>query len=99
MEIKVYSTTTCFWCQKVKDWLKKNRLGFQELNIVETDTYRDEMIEKSSQMAVPVVVIKDNSGKEEVVVGFDEERLKSLLAKEKPKEKAKEKPKGKKKRR
>lgn len=82
MEIKVYSTPTCFWCQKLKEWLKKNRISYQDLNIIESDTYRDEMIEKSSQMAVPVTIIKEDD-KEDVVVGFDELRLSQLLVKEK----------------
>lgn len=96
MEIKVYSTPTCFWCQKIKEWLKKNKISYQDLNIIESDTYRDEMIEKSSQMAVPVTIIKEGD-KEDVVVGFDEPRLSQLLVKEKVKEKVPTKEKKKKK--
>ncbi len=70
MEIKVYTTPYCAWCKLVKEWLKKNKLSFQELDISENDTYRDEVIEKSGQMAVPMV---DIDGK--IIVGFDEKAL------------------------
>lgn len=70
MDIKVYTTPNCTWCKKLKEWLKKNKLSFQELDISENDNYRDEVIEKSGQMAVPM---SDIDGK--VIVGFDEKAL------------------------
>ncbi len=70
MDIKVYTTPNCTWCKKLKEWLKKNKLSFQELDISENDNYRDEVIEKSGQMAVPMT---DIDGK--IIVGFDEKAL------------------------
>lgn len=70
MEIKVYTSLYCTWCKQLKEWLKKNKLSFQELDISENDNYRDEVIEKSGQMAVPMVEV---DGK--IIVGFDEKAL------------------------
>ncbi|MFA6461338.1 MAG: glutaredoxin domain-containing protein [Candidatus Woesearchaeota archaeon] len=78
MEVKIYTTPTCPWCKTTKEWMKKNKVSFQELDIVESDTYRDELIEKSHQMAVPMIDIDGT-----IIVGFDEKRLEELLKKEK----------------
>jgi glutaredoxin-like YruB-family protein len=76
MDIKVYTTPNCTWCKKLKEWLKKNKLSFQELDISENDNYRDEVIEKSGQMAVPMI---DIDGK--IIVGFDEKALMEATSK------------------
>ena len=80
MEIKVYSTPNCPWCKKLKDWLKSKKLAFQDIDVTESGTARDEMIEKSGQMGVPVILIK-NTDKEEVVVGFTEAKLDAAIKK------------------
>ncbi len=78
MEVKIYTTPTCHWCQKAKEWLKKNKVSFQELDLTESDTYRDEVIEKTHQMAIPVFDIDGL-----MIIGFDEKRLEELLKKTK----------------
>ncbi len=80
MEIKVYSTPSCPWCKKLKDWLKTKKIAFQDIDVTESDTARDEMIEKSGQMGVPVTIIK-NTDKEEVVVGFTEAKFEAAIKK------------------
>ncbi len=76
MDIKVYMTPTCTWCQKLKEWLKKKKVSFQEIDTFEYDKEREEMIEKSGQMAVPVIDIDG-----QIIVGFFEEKLEKALAK------------------
>lgn len=75
MELKIYITPTCSWCQKLKLWLKKKKVSFQELDVVESEHAREEMISKSGQMAVPVIEI---DGK--VMVGFHEHELERVLS-------------------
>jgi len=77
-EVKVYSTPACPWCVKAKEWLKENKVKFTEVDVAEDEKGREEMIEKSGQMGVPVIII-ENEGKEEVIVGFDQGKLKSAL--------------------
>ncbi|MFH0701743.1 MAG: glutaredoxin domain-containing protein [Candidatus Woesearchaeota archaeon] len=84
MEVKIYSTPTCTWCQKAKEWFKKNKVSFQDMDITESDTYRDELIEKSHQMAVPVI---DIDGK--IFVGFQEKVMEGIFPKEEKKGKKK----------
>lgn len=73
-KIIVYSTDTCPWCDKVKDFLKQNKVKFEAIDVGKDRAKAKEMIEKSGQMGVPVI---DVDG--EIVVGFDVERLKRLL--------------------
>ena len=77
-EVKVYSTEMCPWCVKAKEFLKAHKVKFKALDITEDEKAREEMIEKSGQMGVPVIIVKEEE-KEEVIVGFDEGRLKKVL--------------------
>lgn len=72
--VKVYSTPTCPWCVKAKEFLKQHNVKFQEINVAGNDAAREELIEKSGQMGVPVI---DVDGK--IIVGFDEKELKKAL--------------------
>ena len=71
----VYSTSTCPWCHKAKDWLKSHKIAFKDVNVGEDTKARDHMIEASGQMGVPVIEI----GKT-VIVGFNEVKLKKALS-------------------
>ena len=78
MDIKIYTTPTCSWCKKLKEWLKKKKVAFQEWDVVENETAREEMIFKSSQMSVPVIEIDG-----ETIVGFDEKKMEEIIKKKK----------------
>ena len=74
MEIKIYTTPTCSWCVKLKEWLKKKKYAFQELDVTEEDVYSDEMLAKSGQLAVPVIDIDGT-----IIVGFDKPKINAAL--------------------
>jgi glutaredoxin-like YruB-family protein len=73
-KIKVYSTDSCPWCHKAKDWLKENNIEFEDINVGEDQEAAKEMAEKSGQRGVPVIMVDD-----EIIIGFNEEKLKELL--------------------
>jgi glutaredoxin len=58
-----------------KDIFEANHVMFTDYNVATDLPKRQEMIQKSGQMGVPVITIND-----ELIVGFDEARLKELLA-------------------
>lgn len=64
--IKIYTTNTCPWCVKVKDYFKSESIEFQELNVQDDMEAREEMIKKSNQIGVPVLDIDNN-----IIIGFD----------------------------
>ena len=68
--IIIYSTPTCTYCKQAKDFLTAHNVAYTEYNVAADTARRTEMIEKSDQMGVPVIVVGD-----EVIVGFDQDRL------------------------
>lgn len=72
--VKVFSTPTCPYCVTLKEYLKEHNIEFEDIDVSQNEKARNEMIEKSGQMGVPVVDING-----EVVVGFDKEKIKNLL--------------------
>lgn len=74
--IKVYTTHSCPWCNKVKDYLKSQNLEYTELNVQDDMVARDEMIKKSRQMGVPVLDINNN-----IIIGFDKPAILKALGK------------------
>ena len=78
-KVEIYSTPTCQYCKMTKEFLTANNHPYTDYDVSTDATKRQEMIEKSGQMGVPVIVITDDEGKEEMMVGFDEAKLRSLL--------------------
>jgi glutaredoxin 3 len=72
--VKVYSTPTCPWCRRTKQFLENNGIKYQDLNVADDKAAREEMINVTHQMSVPTIMI-DN----EMVVGFKEAELKEKL--------------------
>lgn len=75
-EIKVYSTPTCPWCHKLKDFLKEKNIEFIDIDVSADQKAAEEMIQKSGQMGVPQIEI---NGK--IIVGFDQQAIEAELAK------------------
>lgn len=73
-EVTIYSTPTCHFCHMAKDFFKENNISFTEYNVATDLEKRKEMVEKSGQMGVPVIVI-DGA----VTVGFDKPRITQQL--------------------
>ena len=73
-KVRIYSTPTCPFCVRVKQYLKDNNIVFEDIDVSSNPDMAQEMIRKSGQMGVPVVEIA-----KEIIVGFDKERIKSAL--------------------
>lgn len=74
MNVKVYSTPTCPYCGMAKKYLESKNVIFQEVDVSADRSAAAEMIDKSGQRGVPVIDIDGN-----VIVGFDKEKIDSLL--------------------
>ncbi|MCW9054375.1 MAG: glutaredoxin family protein [Candidatus Pacebacteria bacterium] len=72
--VVIYSTPSCHFCQMVKEFLDEKSIEYTEHNVAEDLEKRQEMIERSGQMGVPVIFVD-----EEMMVGFDKEKLSQLL--------------------
>lgn len=73
--VTIYSTPTCHFCQMTKDFLKEKGIDYTNYDVAHDLDKRQEMIQKSGQMGVPVITVGD-----ELIVGFDKERLEAALA-------------------
>jgi len=73
--VTIYSTPVCHFCHAAKDYFKDNGVEYTEHDVAEDQEKRQEMIEMTGQMGVPVIRIGDD-----VVVGFDEAKVAELLA-------------------
>ena len=72
--VTIYSTPTCHFCRLAKDFFKANNVAYTEYDVASNLEKRKEMIEKSGQMGVPVIII-DN----ELIVGFDKPQISKML--------------------
>jgi glutaredoxin-like YruB-family protein len=69
-QVTIYSTPTCHFCQMAKEFFTQNNVSYTEHNVASDMEKRQEMIEKSGQMGVPVIFVGD-----EMIIGFDKEKL------------------------
>ena len=72
--ITIYSTPTCPFCIRVKQFLKENNVVFTDIDVSSDQEKAQDMIKKSGQMGVPVIDIDG-----EIIVGFDKEKIKESL--------------------
>ncbi len=82
MSATIYSTPTCPYCKMAKEFFKENGIEFEDVDVAVDQDKAKEMVEKSGQMGVPVISIPADmsvSKKEEIIVGFDRDRLAESL--------------------
>ena len=73
--VTIYSTPVCHFCQAAKEYFKDNNVEYTEIDVASDQEKRQEMIEMTGQMGVPVIRIGDDD-----VVGFDEAKVAEILA-------------------
>ena len=73
--VTIYSTPVCHFCHAAKEFFTENNVAYTEYDVASDQDKRQEMIEMTGQMGVPVIRIEDD-----VIVGFDEDKVKELLA-------------------
>jgi len=72
--VKVYSTPTCPWCIRAKQFLQENNIVFENIDLSGNDNAVEELMRKTGQMGVPVLDIDG-----QVIIGFDKEKIKLAL--------------------
>ncbi len=74
-QVTIYSTPTCHFCHMAKAYFDEHSVQYQDHNVLDNMEKRQEMIDMTGQMGVPVIRIGDD-----VVVGFDQPMIEKLLA-------------------
>ena len=73
-KVTIFTTPTCVYCKMAKEFFAKNNVAYQEKNVATDLAARNEMLEKSQQLGVPVIEVDDT-----IIVGFDKKNLEMAL--------------------
>lgn len=73
-KVIVYSTSTCPWCIRAKQFLNDNNIPFENYDVSADQGKAEEMVQKTGQMGVPVLDIEG-----EIITGFDKDKIKQAL--------------------
>ena len=72
--VVMYTTPMCVYCKVAKEFFQEHNVQYEEKDVVQDEQAREDMIQKSGQLGVPVIDIDG-----EIVIGFDKARLSELL--------------------
>ena len=74
MGVLVYSTKSCPWCTKAKEFLDSLNVKYESIDVAVDKEAAAEVVQKTRQRGVPVVKIG-----ERFIVGFDKDAIQSAL--------------------
>ena len=72
--VTVYSTPTCPHCNTLKEYLRKMKIHFRDIDVSQDQQRAQELVQKTGQQGVPQTDING-----QFVVGFDKQRINQLL--------------------
>ncbi len=75
VQVKIYSTPTCPYCNMAKEFFKEKGIEYEDINVAEDQEAEKEMVERSGQMGVPQILIGET-----LIVGFDKGAIEAALA-------------------
>ncbi len=64
--IIVFSSPSCGWCGKVKSYLREKGFRFKDVDVSKDPKAAEDVVKKTGQMGVPVVLINSRA-----IVGFN----------------------------
>lgn len=73
--VTIYTTHSCPYCKMAKSFFQEHNIQYVEKDVTTDQQAQQEMIEKSGQLAVPVIEING-----QIVVGFNQPKIKELLS-------------------
>jgi len=74
-KVKIYSSQYCTFCLTAKNFFKKHGIVYEDINVQEDEQAARYITDLTQQTTIPVIIIDDK----EVIVGFDEAKLKKAL--------------------
>jgi glutaredoxin-like YruB-family protein len=72
--VTVYSTPTCSWCTRLKNYLKENNIRFRDIDVSKDQKAAEDMVKRSGQQGVPQTLIDGT-----LIMGFDKAKIDRLL--------------------
>ncbi|PIQ77660.1 NrdH-redoxin [Candidatus Peregrinibacteria bacterium CG11_big_fil_rev_8_21_14_0_20_46_8] len=78
--ITIYKTPTCGFCKMLKAFLDSQSIEYVQRDVVESSDARDDLFELvPGNMSVPVIVLNKGKKDQEILIGFDQEKLEAAL--------------------
>jgi glutaredoxin len=80
--VVIYTTPTCGYCNMAKEFFAEKGVKYTQHDVSTDEDKRKEMVDKSGQLGVPVIVISDTQSPESeeiVIIGFDKPKLIEVL--------------------
>lgn len=73
-QITVYTTSTCPYCDMMKNFLKEKGLPFKEVNVQHDQAAANLLVKTTGQMGVPQTEING-----QWILGYDPERVMQIV--------------------
>jgi glutaredoxin 3 len=74
-KVIVFTTPTCSYCNAAKRYFRERNIRFTEVDVSRDQSAARDMMQKTGQMGVPVILINGRP-----VVGFDRARIDQMLS-------------------
>lgn len=82
MQVTIYSTTTCPFCKSLKDYLSGKGVGFTEKLVdLDDEAKKAMLVDSGGFLGVPFTVVIKDDGSRDTVIGFDRNKIDTILAK------------------
>ncbi len=72
--VTVYTTPSCPWCNKLKQYLRENNIPFRDIDVSKDTNAAQEMVKRTGQQGVPQAEING-----QWIIGFDKPKIDKLL--------------------
>ncbi|HDI82838.1 glutathione S-transferase N-terminal domain-containing protein [candidate division WOR-3 bacterium] len=73
-KVVIFTTSSCPWCRKTKEYLKAHKIPFKEVNVQRNPSAARDLVRMTGQTGVPVLLINNRP-----VVGFNKPMIDRLL--------------------
>ena len=73
-KVVIFTTPTCSFCNAAKQYFRTNSIRFTEVDVSRDSAAARDMVRKTGQMGVPVILINNRP-----IVGFDKPKIDQLL--------------------
>ena len=79
-KVLLYAISTCAWCRKTKDFLKKNNFEYEYVDVdfcslEDREKVRNEILRMGGRLSYPAIIIDEKT----VINGFHEDKIRGAV--------------------
>ena len=80
MKITIYSTKSCVFCKKLKEYLDEKGLAYEEKLADSDEAIAQELFQASHQFAVPYTIVEKADGSTAKILGFNRPEIDAAIS-------------------